>query len=250
MALAQTEPKKIYIWSSEVKAVYLWTTQVRLAWWQPWANTVAYRPYQQDIDEHSGKNYTPTGTNIVYSTLGWVQCANVGASWWVTAVSDILDGSASRTEQTMSFWMYLKALPNWTSRYTFEWQKQWLYSCYFLARSNNVYRYEWVGAGSTIDVSIPSSDIWTWVYFTLVNSASWKYMYKNGVQIWTWTWSSRPWGNRPNDYQQANNNFCDRGGTATGGNLGLRELIWENRVWTAQEISDYYDQTKWDYWIS
>ena len=27
-------------------------------------------------------------------------------------------------------------------------------------------------------------------------------------------------------------------------------VIIENKTWTAQEIQDYYDQTKWDYWIS
>jgi hypothetical protein len=31
--------------------------------------------------------------------------------------------------------------------------------------------------------------------------------------------------------------------------MGLRELIWEDRVWTAQEISDYFNQTKANYWL-
>ena len=30
----------------------------------------------------------------------------------------------------------------------------------------------------------------------------------------------------------------------------ISKVIIEDRVWTAQEIADYFDQTKWDYWIS
>jgi hypothetical protein len=30
----------------------------------------------------------------------------------------------------------------------------------------------------------------------------------------------------------------------------LSKLILEKRAWTDQEIQDYFNQTKWDYWIS
>jgi hypothetical protein len=30
----------------------------------------------------------------------------------------------------------------------------------------------------------------------------------------------------------------------------LSNVIFEDKARTSQEVSDYYDQTKWDYWIS
>jgi hypothetical protein len=29
----------------------------------------------------------------------------------------------------------------------------------------------------------------------------------------------------------------------------MSNLIWESATWTAQEISDYFDQTKANYWL-
>lgn len=52
MVLQQFEPKSIKIWSTAVKKVYLWSTQVRPAWWQPWANLLAYYPFDGDINDH------------------------------------------------------------------------------------------------------------------------------------------------------------------------------------------------------
>lgn len=218
------------------------------SWWQPWVNTIAYFPLENNSNEASWKTVTTADTSVNYSTLWWVKCANT-TSWYINVSTSIFDDSSARTEQTMSFWMYLNSMPSWTSEWAFEFEKQNNYSFYFLARSNNVYRHEWTNAWSTIDVSIPSSDIWTRVYFTLVNSASWKYMYKNWVLIWSWTWSSRPRWNWPHPWAQNMVILSDRDRVESL-NWGLRELIFEDKTWTDQEIQDYFDATKWDYWIS
>lgn len=216
-------------------------------WWgwrQPWANTVAYFPLEDNSNEASWKVVTTADYSVNYSTIWWVKCANAtSSSWYIGVSTSIFDGSSAWTEQTISFWMYLNALPWWTSNWVFEFEKKDYYSFYFLARSNNVYRYEWVDAWSTIDVSISNDDIWRWNYFTLVNSSSWKYMYKNWVPIGSWTWSSRPRWNRPNNYQE---NMVILNARTPNERLKwwLRELIFENKCWTVDEIADYYNQTK------
>ena len=234
----------------KVKRILTWVNgqekQIYPAGWKPWANTIAYFPLENNSNEGSWKTVTSSDSSVSYSTLWWVKCANVSSNWGITCTTSIFDWSSAWTEQTMSFWLYQNAMPSWRSRYAFEFERNGYYSFYFLSRSNNVYRYEGISAWSTIDVNIPSSDIWTWVYFTLVNSSSWKYMYKNGVLIWSWTWSSRPRWNRPNNYQEANKILCSRTWPNDGESLNwwLRELIFEKKCRTLQEISDYYNQTK------
>jgi hypothetical protein len=214
--------------------------------WQPWANTIAYFPLEDNSNEASWKVVTTTDNSVNYSTIWWVKCANTNGNWFINVSTSIFDNSSNWTEQTMSFWLYLNALPWWTSNWAFEFEKQNYYSFYFLARSNNVYRYEWNSAWSTIDVNIPSTDIGKWNYFTLVNSSSWKYMYKNGVLIWSWTWSNRPRWNRANSGGQNSTILGDRD-RVDYLKWWLRELIFEKKCWTATEISDYYNQTKSNY---
>ena len=234
----------------KIKRVLIWQwwveKQIYPAGWKPNANTIAYFPLENNSNEGSWKTVTSSDSSVSYSTLWWVKCANVSSNGGITCTTSVFDWSGSYTEQTMSFWLYQNAMPSWTSRWAFEWEKQNTYSFYFLCRSNNVYRYEWNNAWSTIDVSIPSSDIWKWVYFTLVNSSSWKYMYKNWVQIWSWTWSSRPRWSRHSSFQEANRILWTRTWPNDWESLNwwLRELIFEKKCWTAQEISAYYNQTK------
>lgn len=232
--------KRVLVWQGWVEK------QIYPAGWKPWANTIAYFPLENNSNECSWKTVTSSDSIVSYSTLWGVKCANVSSNWGITCTTSIFDWSSSYTEQTISFRLYQNALPWWTSRWAFEWEKQSYYSFYFLCRSNNVYRYEWVNAWATVDVSIPSSDIWTWVYFTLVNSSSWKYMYKNGVLIWSWTWSSRPRGSWPYSYEQTNKILCSRSWLNDWQSLNwwLRELIFEKKCRTSQEIQDYYNLTK------
>ena len=255
MALIEKSPTSIKIWTTSVSKVYVWTNQVRPAtspWWQPWVNTVAYFPLMNDSNEASWKAVTTTDNNVNYSTLGWVKCANVGTKGWIQVTTSVFNTANTWTEQTMSFWLYQNVMPNGTSRWHFEFEKQNIYSFYFLSRSNNIYRYEWNGdAWSTIDVSISGGDIWNWVYFTLVNSSSWKYIYKNWTLIWSGNWSSTPRWSRQDPSSWESYILCSRDWPLawTSTNWGLRELIFENKVRTAQEIADYYNQTKWNYWL-
>lgn len=242
---------KIWNLSPYFKRPYNWLFKASWwwwEWWKPWANTIAYFPLEKNSNEASWKIATATDNSVNYSMIWWVKCANATSStWYIGITTSIFDDSSVWTEQTISFWMYLNALPWWTSNRVFEFERKDRYSFYFLARSNNVYRYEWNDAWSTIDVNISNDDIWKWNYFTLVNSASWKYIYKNWVQIWTWTWVSRPRWNRVVEGEQANNILNSR--SVNGGlNWWLRELIFENKVRTAQEIQDYYNNTKANYW--
>ena len=217
------------------------------AGWKPNANTIAYFPLENNSNEGSWKSVSTSNYSVNFSTVWWVKCANTASSnGRINVSTSIFDGSSAWTEQTISFWLYLNSLPWWTSNWAFEFEKQSYCSFYFLARSNNVYRYEWAGNGSTIDVNIPSTDIGKWNYFTLVSSSSWKYIYKNCVLIWSWTWSSRPRWSRSNSYEQ-NMVILNSRTYDWRLNWWLRELIFEKKCRTAQERLDYYNQTKWLY---
>ena len=108
--------------------------------------------------------------------------------------------------------------------YNNEWSPNWLCAPY------NIWAW-WQSA---------SRDVWT--HLVCVYSSGTYNLYVNGVawNSYSWTveldsWVIRVWYGATNE----NKHYWQ-----------ISELIIENKAWTGQEISDYFDLTKADYWIS
>ena len=83
----------------------------------------------------------------------------------------------------------------------------------------------------------------TWYLVTFTRSWTSTALYINGSLIWTWT-GDKTW---THNIRFKLNNAGDTSSSTYSNNAYWSELIWESKVRTADEITNYYNQTKWNY---
>lgn len=240
----QTEIKNIYLGENtpKVSKVYLWDKQVRPhAKWEPWANTIAYYPLEIDTNDYSGNNRNLTNS--------WVSFVN--NIWWATIPIWYWDGwdRAYRTwDYQLSAWytisLWQKSTRNVMS-FIFDMRNnieywQWMNFItewwYFKTRQQKSYNTEeefnrgW-DSNRNHWVLTWTGSVWT-VYFnwTQVKQAS----IANSINTTNWTvlslWTRYSWATSPFTWY-------------------ISKMIIENKARTAQEVADYYNKTKSNYWL-
>ena len=202
--------------------------------WQPWANTVAYYTLNWDILDHSGNGHdmsTRIGT-ITYGTLTW------WTQYWIfdwntilstTNIANVSTGTISAYVYYNGSWLVLIDNVNTNNNNN--------YISVFVEAGD--YRYIYSPATSTPTVSSPSA--W-WNLLTLTQDWTTLKFYINWTLIDTHSsnlFISSLWWNQWCIWWQARwTQYYDKL------NWYISNLIIENKVWTQQEISDYFDQTK------
>lgn len=246
MTLIQTEPKKIYI-------------RVDEQWWQPWVNTVFYYPLESDGNDYSWNSHN----------LTWYWTPTYTTSWWTKQVVS-LNGSTggiinnlsgTYTNYTFNLWCKPTSTNTW----------QEIFDNVYIWNSNNAYlNYNWTSYekwwyrdfayqyrpnGWT---NAYQNVYWTsnrttsmWYNVVLTSTSSWIKIYVNGSQIatnsTTWTIILNSWYN---SIWMRYNNTITPAWYQNFFNWYLSEFIFESTTRTAQEVSDYYNDTKSLYWIS
>lgn len=203
-------------------------------WWQPWANTIAYYPLDTDFNDASGNWFNLTGSNwAIIWTLNWVSCLDLTASnsYVSWTVSWLPQWSSVRTNM---LWIYGNA----------SWQNPW-------------YQY-WTSSFNQADVLFNLNPIgWSQYWGSMMSSTYGQWAWHHVAVVIKWTWSA--WQELYIDGQLAtswtmtvNTNWttlylgrCTWDGTYLDGYIS--KFIVENKVRTAQEVADYYNQTKWNY---
>lgn len=224
--------------------MYIWQQKIRPKGWKPWVNTIAYYPLDSTntVDDLSWNNLTLTGWwTYQFWTYGWVDCCSISNGYFTANHS----------------WSWDITILAWCNQ---QWQP---------ANDTGV-------IAMTYDTGHPVSQIWYnkesnrpnydpdgWIYgyaerwgldyttnyhnstnqwYLVACTRDWSSinLYINWVLEKTWTISSWTWA-----YSQL------------GVSRDIRSMVWyvsnvifEDKIRTAQEISDYYNQTKWNYWIS
>ena len=212
--------------------------------WQPWANTIAYYPLESDTSDHSGNGNNLTGT-VSYVTSANKQVAEFSWSSHLTASSGVI----SVQTFTISFWAKLNSnsseqclvanadsASNWDS---------WINITKF-PNSYNIYGLygKWTAVWWMFTNPVnPWS--WTWVHYVSVFEGS------NSIKTYS-NWNLDDQASISSNIAYPSVNFSLWGSEIRWRNFDgwLSEVIIENVARTAQEIADYYNQTKWDYWIS
>jgi len=228
MVLVQKELKNAYIGEY-------------VEWWQPWANTVAYYPLEEDVLDHSWNNRNLTNNNITFWQKDWVTAALFnGTDAYASLWSQLSLGDTF----TILAWYWHNA---WNNGMVYcQWASASLYPSLWLwywINSSNVSVHSWTGGNNTWLTSTVGSNNWKWVLWVFVFDNGSVSLYENNVVTKTWTLSA-PWtwwewfyvGMRRNPYHF----FW----------WAINKLILENKVRTAQERTDYYNQTKSLYGIS
>jgi hypothetical protein len=210
-------------------------------WWKPWANTVAYYPLDSvnTVHDLSWNNYNLTNNwNVTFGVNTWVDCAtfwNATPRWLVNTSANIINW-----QYTYLVWinMDMSSYAEGRAR-TFGWTSSFFILIGDLPNNHNM----WPQLPPTNWVTLTSW--WHLVCFVWDVSSGSFTSYLDGTLVSSWTWISWSmswiliWA-KENSYSHYYDRF----------KWNMSAVIWEDKQRTAQEVSDYYDQTKWDYWIS
>ena len=215
------------IYEHELKNIYIGEYKG----WTPWANTILYMPLdtvngRTDIQWHSTVD---VNNNITYWTFGWVDCASFPAASNYINVNDV----AFPNQWTMLIWVNninQKQSSIWRASGANAWlsysSTQWYY-----VWENNTY------FGKT------ATNHWYLIAYCNSSTAADKKQYI----VDNWTITSISCNNNDNALNTTKNVILSDSNAYF--NWYMSALIIEDRIWTEQEISDYYNQTKSNYWL-
>lgn len=225
------------------KHYFIYSTSWWWGWRTPWVNTLAYYPLNSTytVYDQSGNWYDLTDTNVTFGSDG----ALFQWNWY-------LYSSALSTDiiwSTFTISAYVKKTTA-TSDMWISSNVTWLYYWYILTLWWNqwqprieIMNSNWSNVSSGVDTAtdtwynvVVTHDTWwhTDIYVDWVYKAS---MIKSiGTQVsWQFTiWAIKFATSLPENYF----------------NWYISNFIIEDVAWSAQDVADYYDATKWDYWIS
>lgn len=198
-------------------------------WWTPTANTIAYYPFKSDLLDYSGNHndwtsWTWTFANNMVTTtsnlVGNPLVTNVSMNFTLTAWIDW-----DKTTQTA--W-YVVVTPYWNS-----W---WPTLCIWVNFSNG-----WVMWAMTNTWVVPVTQTLSWIHcFHFTRDWSTFKWYIDWVLQWTTT----------NSISLGSGELSMIWWIGSFYSVTCWNVIFEDKAWTQQEITDYFNLTKWDYWIS
>lgn len=201
-------------------------------WRQPWVNTIAYYPFKSDILDYSWNHNDFTTWSWTYSNnmitttsnLKWASAVLWSHSWDFTySIWIDYDNTDSSTITEIA----MCATNDFAPSLVFWWP-------------NNDWWYAWI---FTTSWCVPTySWAMTWIHCIHLVRDNWTlYLYVDADMKTSISAS----GAIQNNQYTIVGWYQDQSKQVTCGNL-----IVEDKARTAQEIQDYYNATKWDYWIS
>jgi hypothetical protein len=229
---------------NKIQRIYIGDHNQVYPTWKPTSSTVAYYPLSDDYNDYSGNGYNLTNNWGTLTTFNWVKCAYYSWSRYVNSSNTSVPVGEVRT---ISCWSYIPEVPTSDAASLWTWAFNTSYKWRCLALSYN----NWGGRCWVSDYIWLWFDSWvSWVWqrnyvVWIVNWTSMK-LYLNWVHIdtktknyngmsstwiviaWTNGWSFNP---RP-----VFKGYVSR-------------AIVESRERTAEEIADYYNQIKSNYWL-
>ena len=246
--VTQAEYTALLPWAeSDGKHYFIYTSSWGWGWWQPWPDTLSYYPLTtvSTVSDLSGnsRNLVEAGW-VTYWTYAWVNCAYINN----TTVRNALYYQNAEVWYwgwgnpiTISLWFYCTSFWNETGMVSINNNEWWDDRAIGIVLNNTCrwYIYRWW----TNFVYTPTlTSAWTNIVLTIdwVNMSIYKdwVLWETrpcGYSQWTgqtyfWIWPKYPWW-YAQDWYYSN-------------------VIVEGRARTLQEVADYFDLTKWDYWIS
>ena len=225
----------------KIKRVLTWQgwveKQIYPAGWEPNANTVAYYPLTSDFSDASWNSRNLTNSWATITTQWWRACwywngsSYAEYSWyWLTNTARTINvwcycTQASNTQWVVHISTYSVIAPSWSL-----WVK-------FNLWNTNVWPWDWTNASA----ESVTANVTAW-WHNIIVTQSWNTtkLYIDWSLIWTI--SNYPSeANTPNWWSLWSKYYSAHSEKLT---WYLSAVILENKVRTAQEISDYYNLTK------
>lgn len=217
--------------------MYIWSQKVRPIQWTPWADTLCYYEFDNDLTDSSWNGHdlsVRTGSVSYWTDASWWKYAYFNKSTWTYAYNWFPQVEISAL--TLSYW----------------WKPKQIFT------SGNELSLGYTTTGNDILLAFNRS-IWIWATITEY-SATIDTWYHIVWVIWWWqikfyinweligtTSDSHSW---TASTKLVINNAWDTNSSSFANNNYISKLIIETKSWSAQDVADYYDLTKWDYWIS
>ena len=238
----------------KIKKVYLGRKQIYPDWWSPGENTIAYYPLETNANDYSWNNYHATTNNVIFTETWNLKYAEVSwVSWsnrWYCSIPAVF---TNQNVGTWDFTVSMRVYPVTTSNYPMAFWD-----------SNNNPPYYWINIflnenGKILfrlnrntqkySTSTYSSLIWSWhhIVYTRIEWTCIAYIdsiqevtpYTDTTNISQSNWTAYfLWRQGTLQPQGRNTNWAK-----------FSKIICEKVWWTAQEISNYFNQTKWNYWL-
>lgn len=219
------------------------------------SRTLFYYEFEQNLNDSSGNNRTATGNNIGYTQILWWQYAVTNNTTSSSYVKPPAISWSWISDFTVSFWLY--TIAPWTNKQPlifaqneysapYKWPNIFFWpDIYWWVRSTNsfMFRLSWNNQKHTNDITL---NTWHHVVFT---RSSWTCKaYVDGSNVLTWT-DTTTWGTTAQRYVFNSNNDNSK---QWWGNIWAMwdKYIYENVWWSADDVTNYYNDTKWNYWIS
>lgn len=197
--------------------------------WTPWANTIAYYPFNSDLLDHSWNNHNR-------SSWGWTFANNM-----ITTTSSLWRNALITSSQDFTLSAYADfsktTATNWYAYIAIYSNTDWPTCWFWIRRTTNEFAGFKTGSWYTFTQSLSASIH----HLVLTRNGSTRKAYADWVLIGTKTVS---WSLQSSTSQTI--------GSPAGYNYSVTcgEVIIESVAWTDQEVADYYNDTKSNYGIS
>lgn len=210
--------------------------------YSPTSDTKFYYPFrydQRDVTWNTSISVTWTNEEIGYKFSNTSDAKNISFNL-----------NEDLGVRFVSYWVYCNSLPSSTYTWLVFTDYWWVNFMPVDSTSSHAQNVIYI----TGTASSPYNGSWYYSWKKTMTLNQWNHMaygmasdkqyiwVMNGTVMWSWTASWTPYKNTSFPTQLLRTNWLL---TVT-----FSDLIWESRVWTQQEIVDYYNRTKSTYWIS
>ena len=208
--------------------VYLWTDTPYI----PTANTLAYFPLKDDQLDKVGNaiiNLTWTQQNGGYyfdcNSSQVVNAKNIPEKVYFTSLWWQRNRRATSND-TISF-----VTNDWGIRF-----------CWYHTSSSSIWTFGWWNSSSSwVSIAGSRSVPQNTRMHIAWGRKNWVYrVYVNWALVWSWSVSPKVY-----DYNGVISLYKNYWGAVT-----LSDVIIEKEMWTDAQVAEYYNMTKWNYWIS
>ena len=209
--------------------------------WKPWANTLIYYPLNWNANDLSWNGKNGTASNITWDSWWDGGCAYFN---WNSYIN--IPALTNTTTRTYSFWV--KCASNAGGDFLFTWDnsdknltfmasswkintqiwKSWIWSPTRWITNNYSNATVWDNTWHHIVVTINSNVYTTYIDGVQDNSCTWSY--------WTTPISVNKMWMHPNWSSDKYTGYIDN-------------VIIESRCWSADDVSNYYNRSKSNYWL-
>lgn len=213
--------------------------------WKPWANTVWYRPLQNDCKDYSwnwydgtwnSPSYTQSWTtiNVAYFNGSYIDLSNFRINEDATTILVRAKSTSTQSRQEIFDANDCSGSTTSTTYFNYNWTSSWQYAMQHTVPWWNyatAYTSWWPFQNVWKNICVVMNTGWIKIYMNWVlqgtsSNLSWRMIWTPDASIW---WRKH-W----------NTNFF---------RWYISEFIWENKNRTEDEITKYYNSTKANYWL-